>query len=320
MTDEIVPLADLARRINEAYSSTLNSMRTAVEQAIECGRLLTEAKAQVDHGEWKPWLEANTTVSDRTARLWMRYSEHSEILLANRQSIAVLTFADADKLIAEHNGTKQPKPAPAKPKQPSAETKKALDVYDRLKAAGEEPTYKTIQEEAGVSATPVRRAFAIRDAETTAAAEAEIALSGTAQQKLEAAIRAHKRKLDLEFDARLQAECQKWADDMRLPMYEKRLEEMARMLKWPSNAVMTKSEYNTILRCLHPDGLKSRTEQQLAEAFRIFTHYKLKMIADEDERQKFMSGLPRTREELLARKKPRARKSNGAGAVRPRSL
>ena len=53
----------------------------------------------------------------------------------------------------------------------------------------------------------------------------------------------------------------------------------------------------------------------MAEAFRIFTHYKLKMVADEDERQKLMSGFPRTREELLARKKPRAKKSNGPGAV-----
>jgi hypothetical protein len=89
------------------------------------------------------------------------------------------------------------------------------------------------------------------------------------------------------------------------------------MLTWPRNGVMTKSEYNTILRCLHPDGLKSRTEQQLSEAFRIFTHYKLKMVADDDERQKFMSGLPRTREELLARKKPRAKKPNRARSVAP---
>lgn len=149
------------------------------------------------------------------------------------------------------------------------------------------------------------------------AAQAGQALSGTAQQKLEAAMRAHRRKLELEFEGRVQAECKKRAEELSLPGYFKRMDEIKQMLSWPRNSVMTKSDYNTILRCLHPDGLNSRTEQQLAEAFRIFTHYKLKMVADDDERQKLMSGFPHTREELLARKKSRAKKSKAERSVAP---
>ena len=56
--------------------------------------------------------------------------------------------------------------------------------------------------------------------------------------------------------------------------------------------------------CAHPDGLKSRTEEQLAEAFRILTKYKPKMVAlDEDGRRQLYGDMPRTREELLRRKR-----------------
>jgi hypothetical protein len=64
---------------------------------------------------------------------------------------------------------------------------------------------------------------------------------------------------------------------------------------------MTKAEYNTIMRCLHPDSLRSRTEEQLAEAFRLFTAYRLKLVPpDAEEREKLMAGFPRTPEDWEA--------------------
>jgi hypothetical protein len=38
---------------------------------IEIGRLLIEAKALVDYGEWLPWLRTNFALSERTARNYM---------------------------------------------------------------------------------------------------------------------------------------------------------------------------------------------------------------------------------------------------------
>jgi hypothetical protein len=87
----------------------------------------------------------------------------------------------------------------------------------------------------------------------------------------------------------------------------KRLDDIERMLKsWPYS-VMRKTEYNTIMRCLHPDTAHSRTSEERAEAFRMFTHYKMKMINDEEERitarRELRSGMPKTLAEMDARKK-----------------
>jgi hypothetical protein len=70
VTNNIVPadLGDIAGRINAAHDRASAAARSAIEHAIECGRLLTEAKAQLPHGLWLPWLEANTVVGVRQAQ------------------------------------------------------------------------------------------------------------------------------------------------------------------------------------------------------------------------------------------------------------
>ena len=68
-------LGVLARRIVETHDAAMSAARTAVERAVECGQLLTEAKAKVPHGEWLPWLSANTNVSHRTAQRFMRAAQ-----------------------------------------------------------------------------------------------------------------------------------------------------------------------------------------------------------------------------------------------------
>jgi hypothetical protein len=104
-------LDDLAQRINLAHEGAIRSARTAIEYAIECGRLLTEAKTLVAHGQWLPWLQANTIVSERTAQRWMRFAENAEALLAKSDTDGGFTFADADRLLATYT-----KPASAAPK------------------------------------------------------------------------------------------------------------------------------------------------------------------------------------------------------------
>src|SRR4051812_7904040 len=53
------PLADIAARINEAHDRASASARSIVEAVMEAGRLLIQAKAEVGHGGWLPWLKAN---------------------------------------------------------------------------------------------------------------------------------------------------------------------------------------------------------------------------------------------------------------------
>jgi Protein of unknown function (DUF3102) len=69
-------LTTLAERINDFHDAAFRSARDAIDAAVECGRLLLEAKAHVGHGEWLAWLEDNTTVSVRQSQKYMRLAKY----------------------------------------------------------------------------------------------------------------------------------------------------------------------------------------------------------------------------------------------------
>jgi hypothetical protein len=98
-------LDDLALRINAEHEAAFKSARAALEHAINCGRLLLEAKAKAPRGTWLPWLREHTAVSERTAQRWMRFAENAEALLAKSATVADLAFPKASRLLAA------PKPA-----------------------------------------------------------------------------------------------------------------------------------------------------------------------------------------------------------------
>jgi hypothetical protein len=68
---------------------------------MECGRLLSEAKEQIEHGEWLAWLEDNFNGSSATAERWMRLHEHRDEI----ESVVV-----ALKLIARPKTRSKSKP------------------------------------------------------------------------------------------------------------------------------------------------------------------------------------------------------------------
>jgi hypothetical protein len=49
-------LTDLAARIRAEHEATAASLKRGAEHAMAAGKLLIEAKAQLKHGEWLPWL------------------------------------------------------------------------------------------------------------------------------------------------------------------------------------------------------------------------------------------------------------------------
>jgi hypothetical protein len=49
-------LADLASKIRAAHNGVSMLLTRSVERACEAGDLLIEAKQQLDHGQWLPWL------------------------------------------------------------------------------------------------------------------------------------------------------------------------------------------------------------------------------------------------------------------------
>jgi hypothetical protein len=73
-------LPALAERINVAHEQCLALAKGAVLGFIEVGRLLVEAKGQVQHGEWAGWIEANCIFGIREAQRYMRAYDHREAL------------------------------------------------------------------------------------------------------------------------------------------------------------------------------------------------------------------------------------------------
>jgi transposase len=117
-------------------------------------------------------------------------------------------------------------------------------------------------------------------------AEAQIdpaSLSLSAQQKLEAAIRQHKRKLDAELAeqrAQLVTEFDRIKIDWLRTFNERQAEYDAVILA--RKGVMTRKTFDAIRRCLHPDSRQSVSDERLAEAFRLFGKLELKLLPESD--------------------------------------
>jgi len=80
MTTDLSPrrsTAIIAEELRSEVDAAEADYQSAVQHAIRAGELLVEAKAQVKHGEWLPWLEANFPGSERSAQTYMRLARKS---------------------------------------------------------------------------------------------------------------------------------------------------------------------------------------------------------------------------------------------------
>lgn len=76
--------------------------RQAGSSIIEIGKRLNEAKAQLSHGEWLPWLREKVDISERSAQVFMRlareYSESAEIAdLGASKALALLALPVSER-------------------------------------------------------------------------------------------------------------------------------------------------------------------------------------------------------------------------------
>jgi hypothetical protein len=90
------PLATIATELCREVEQAEQHWQSAVAHAIRAGELLFEAKTQVKHGRWLPWLEANFPGSVRTAQGYMRLAAHAE----DAQRLAHLGIGGALKQLA----------------------------------------------------------------------------------------------------------------------------------------------------------------------------------------------------------------------------
>ncbi len=111
MNGEIIRSPEvIAAEINAIKRTTV---KYVLEQSIEIGRLLCEAKAAVPYGEWGRWLEENCSYSTSNAnnlmRIYTEYGEDSQLIffeenklelygnLTRSQAIALLALPSAER-------------------------------------------------------------------------------------------------------------------------------------------------------------------------------------------------------------------------------
>lgn len=77
------------------------ALKDGLKHAIAAGQLLVEAKAQLNHGQWSPWLAEHCSISERTAQSYMRLARSLGNLEAVKaQRVADLSFRDALRSLA----------------------------------------------------------------------------------------------------------------------------------------------------------------------------------------------------------------------------
>jgi hypothetical protein len=84
-------LADLAAKIKQQHAGVEKYLTRSVEYAMDAGDLLIEAKQQLEHGQWLPWLAESVEISESTARRYMRLARNRGATEANRSRMTDLT-------------------------------------------------------------------------------------------------------------------------------------------------------------------------------------------------------------------------------------
>src|SRR5215831_7737983 len=91
---------DLATRINAAHEAVMTAAQAVVLRAFEAGELLAQQKAQLDHGQWLPWLAQNCpAIHPRMAQRYMRLAEHRATLESKTTRVSDLTLRGALRMI-----------------------------------------------------------------------------------------------------------------------------------------------------------------------------------------------------------------------------
>jgi hypothetical protein len=244
--------------------------------------------------------EARTVRDAEKRRPGMAKKALDEQLKAGKEP----TLAVVKRAIKEIMEPKKDKPSAA-PKPKSAKQQELDDRNARIIALAD----------GGWSADEIAREFDLvtrlihrilevekaRRGSSQIGAEEPAALSMTAQQKLEVAIRLQKRKLDAEFDLRLRNEVRKRLEDTILPSYNESYDKHREVIK-SRKGVMDKASYRKLIFCLHPDRVANMKNEILSKRFRDAFDLIInleKRLLDEKESPTELPPLPRTYQELM---------------------
>lgn len=134
-----------AHKINSEYLKAKSSIVDSANHLLECGRLLTEKKEELGHGNFTPWVEAECKFTPDAARRMMRASrkQESTLDLTEDDAIAISrdTWGNANKsVVTTYTGKGDWKT----PEKFIAPVRDALGHID-LDPASSEEANKTVQ-------------------------------------------------------------------------------------------------------------------------------------------------------------------------------
>jgi hypothetical protein len=143
-------LADLRERLKIEHAAMAAALTNSVEHAMAAGDILIEAKRQVGHGQWLPWLES-CGISQRTAQRYMRVARHRPAIEANPTSVSDLGVSGALALLAV-------------PRRPTPEDEAITNLFASLVEASGDAMFNFIQleeSEATAAVDEKRRALLV---------------------------------------------------------------------------------------------------------------------------------------------------------------
>ena len=82
----------LAKLVRESHEKITDHILNSLQLIIETGEYLTEAKGQLEHGEWIPWVENHCIISPRAAQYYMRVAKNRQLLLEDGKNETDFVF------------------------------------------------------------------------------------------------------------------------------------------------------------------------------------------------------------------------------------
>jgi IS30 family transposase len=262
-----------------------------VLETVNCGN-----GSEADARRFKLAIASNIGHQAMTASDRKRIAEHlygkqewtmqriAEALNVSHQTIGrdLGDLSMVDKLNTRPKTASNPKGA-GRPKgtlKPERRMNTRLDAEAAAKAVLDEgKSYAEMEAATGLSGTVLRSAIAREEGRREVLADPEVRpedLTLSARQKLEAAIRQHKKKLDLEFEESVRQQVLSRTKD-RFEWMKKK-EDWANRIIGSHKGVFSRQDYRKILACLHPDH---NSFQFAAEALQAFSKQEKVLVKPE---------------------------------------
>jgi Protein of unknown function (DUF3102) len=136
-------LSAIALEANKEHQLATDSAWQAIKHAVRCGELLAEAKAELPHGSFLPWLQGNFKASVRKAQIYMQLAANAQrVAHLNCDSIRAALAILGDK--TDEIEPEPPSPVPMIPFEPSGGQKEEAIPERGEEAALEQALYLPI--------------------------------------------------------------------------------------------------------------------------------------------------------------------------------